>query len=83
MATQKRMKGQVWNRVHVNRVRQNWALALMLLQKLRTEFQVEWCVERSVLCLYSPPLAYSMIKYSVFSVSITSNNFTTEEKLKR
>lgn len=30
--------------------------------------------------LHLPPLAYSITKYSVFSVSITSNNFTAAEK---
>lgn len=29
-----------------------------------------------------PPLAYSMTRYRVFSVSITSNNLTTKEKAK-
>jgi hypothetical protein len=30
--------------------------------------------------LHWPPLAYSITKYSVFSVSITSNNFTVKQK---
>lgn len=29
---------------------------------------------------YSPPLAYSIIRYKVFSVSITSNNWTATNK---
>lgn len=40
----------------------------------------DWQLALPSLSAHSPPLAYSMTKYSVLSVSITSNNFTGGER---
>lgn len=40
-------------------------------------------VLKAELRIHLPPLAYSITKYNVFSVSMTSNNFTARKMNKR
>lgn len=46
-------------------------------------FSVFQFILKAELRIHLPPLAYSITKYNVFSVSITSNNFTARKMNER